>query len=195
MKTATLIEAGHYYEAKGPTIWSNIGASIAETLKKQYEKAETMLFVDNVHGINDVSHHEVDHPVVPLVFTPNHIVYESEMIEPAMELLEFLKDFPSKKRRARQDRDGRWFTSGFAITKSNGKPSCVLLDAALTVYKNKMGFPRTINVLPHFYKEQQENLTRILKKVMPNDFEHKIVLFDHTGKYQYLDLKEGVSVS
>lgn len=180
MKIPTLIEAGHYYLSKGPTKWSNIGGKIAENLKHQYGKVETMLFLDDVHSINEVSPYEVDHPVVPLQFNADHVVYESEMIEPALQLLEVLKELP-KKRRARPDSEGRYYISGFPVTNKFGKPLCVLLDAALTLKKYEMGFKRTINILPFYYKEQQENLFRILNKIMPHGLEHRTLLFDEHG--------------
>lgn len=187
-ESRVLIESGHYYQVKGPTEWSKIGVEIAEELKSQHNAA-SMLFIDDYHGIENVSEHEINHPVIDLNFTPDYTVYESDMVKPALVLLEVLKELP-KKRRARQDKNGAFFLSGFPITDRAGNPLCVLLDAALTQHKYELGFQRSINVLPSYYGGLQANLSKIINKLTFSEFKHETVLFDYDKRYRFVTENE-----
>jgi hypothetical protein len=107
-----------------------------------------------------------------------------ERVTQAEELLHFLsspENFSKDKRARQSGKDNRWYISGFPITKPNGKPACVLLDAALTKHKYELGYRKVINYLPHYYGPEQKNLGRLLNKIMPQDFHCEVVLFDQYG--------------
>src|SRR5574343_667383 len=155
-----IIEAGHYYAAYGPTIWSQIGVDIIGQIRCITDK--TMLFIDDVHPVANVSHFEKEESIIDLDYRPDYTVMESDMVKPATDLLEKLLSLPSKKRAHLNNKDGKYYISGFAITNKESKPLCVLLDAALTVHKYNMGFNHIINVLPDYYEHEQEHLVKIL---------------------------------
>lgn len=174
-----IIEAGHYYVAHGPTKWSLLGVDILNRLKT--ENDETMLFIDDFHGIENVSSHEINLEIIEFKFSPNHVVYESDMSNLAKEILIRLLNLPRNKRVKVNNATGQYFLSGFPVTKKNGDPCCVLLDAALSLYKYKLGFNKIVNILPYFYSEEQLQLLKILSKIMPEDFNCEIHLFDENG--------------
>lgn len=176
----TLFEAGHYYEVKGPTVWSRLGVELTHSIKSDSDA--TMLFIDDVHPITNVSPHEIHHPVVTLDFNPDHIIYESEMFPMAQDLLLELQKLSNKKRAVKSNTTGQYFISGFPITHPDGRPLCVLLDAALSRKKYQMGFKNIVNVLPFYYGGQQQNLNKILQKIMPEDFSISTIFFDSYGK-------------
>ena len=181
-ETNLLIEAGHYYSAHGPTIWSQLGLELARKELEKNPGGKLMLFVDNYHGYEHVPEEEKAHAPLPkFSIQPNHVVYESHMTTEAEELLSFLTSLPKSKRARLSNKDNRWYISGFPITKPNGNPACVLLDAALTKHKYQMGYNRIINYLPNHYGGEQANLSRLLAKIMPSDFHAEVVLFDQYG--------------
>lgn len=170
-----IIEAGHYYSVKGPTIWAKQGVEIMQKLRKQGDK--TMLFIDDVHSVDDVHSMEKFEEIISLDFKPDFVVMESEMIKPAKEILYRLKNLDSKKKRAiRNPKDGKYYISGFPITKPDGMPLCILLDVALTVHKANLGFQKALNILPYFYDDQQMRVQKIISKIIP-EFELKTMFF------------------
>lgn len=154
-----IIEAGHYYQKKGPTIWSQVGWGLIELfIETRYSEENTkrMLFIDDVHSIENVNASEIHLPNIEFNPKVDYLVFESSMNEFAFEILQKLtSDTLSKKSRARMHNGGSWFCSGFPITHNNGNPKCVLLDAGLTLYKQKLGFDSGINIVPFFYEEEQ----------------------------------------
>jgi hypothetical protein len=175
-----LIEAGHYYESYGPTIWSRLGVQLTDSI--DHPKKKKMLLIDDVHALDQVSQHEATQPVISLEFEPDYVILESAMFPKAENLLGILTSLPKSMRATKNNKDGKWYISGFPITDRNGKPICVLLDAALSVTKYEMGFNQTVTMLPNFYAVEQRNLMRILGKIMPRDFQTKTILFDMNGK-------------
>lgn len=172
-----VLEAGHYYSAKGPTIWSAVGWEIMLSMRGDDDKS--MLFIDDVHDWGDVPPDEVLLPKVEFDPSPDFVVLESEVVVKAWEFLELLKKLP-RKRRARNN-SGRWYCSGFPLVTKSGAPSCVLLDAGLTLLKSELGFREGVNILPKFYEEQQIKLLRLVAKALPN-FRLRVVLYDLEGK-------------
>lgn len=160
-----LLEAGHYYLAKGPTEYSRVGWEILKALQCAGDK--TLLFLDDIHERSDVHVEEIDLPVVE-AFTPvaDHTIFESEVAAEAFEILEILCGLP-KAKRARRNGEDRWFCSGFPITNSFGNPLCVLLDAGLTLKKMRLGFSDHVNILPYFYAEQQRQVLKLVAKALP----------------------------
>lgn len=174
-----IIEAGHYYAAKGPTQWSVRGWEILERVATSDD--QTMIFIDDVHALDEMSDFEREEP--PRFFTPNahYCVKESSTEAPARESLEMLKVLPVKRSRARKQNGGEaWYCSGGALTNSQGVPLCVLYDTGLTLLKSRLGFCQGINILPIQYRTEQEHLLRIIKKILP-DFSLTIILFDLNG--------------
>lgn len=180
--TPSLIEAGHYYLAKGPTLWSVVGMEIASKIKGTHD--QMIIFLDDVHPLKDVQELEKDLPLIS-GFNPqiDHTVLESDMVNPALTFLESLKQLPKKK--VKQNKQGKWFYEGFPLTTADGYPLCVLLDAGLSATKKSMGFNHIVNVLPYFYEKEQSNLKKMVNKIIPG-LEISTVLFDLDGSYQVL---------
>ncbi|MFA7191850.1 MAG: hypothetical protein WC089_00925 [Candidatus Paceibacterota bacterium] len=185
-KVIRIIEAGHYYSAYGPTIWSTTGVEILNKVRQPSDK--TMLFVDDFHPLANVSHFEKSEDVVELLFDPDILVFESKMVDKAKEILEKLLNLEQKKKRAHlNQKDGKYYISGFPITNSSGIPLCVLLDAALTVYKYELGYKNIINILPSYYGTEQEHLIKILGKLNLKDLNFSIILFEKDGSFHQVD--------
>ena len=172
-----ILEAGHY-SAKGPTIWSVIGWEIM--LEVRCENDKSLLFIDDVHPLENVSADERSLPTVK--FDPRHdfLVLESDVISKALQVLSILQTLP-KKRAARMN-SGRWFCSGSSLVTEAGLPSCVLLDAGLTLLKNQLGFWEGVNILPYFYEDEQRKLLRLIAKALP-EFRLQVILYDRAGRY------------
>jgi hypothetical protein len=186
-KNSRIIEAGHFYEVKGPTAWSRVGWRILSRIKKPDDK--TMLFVDDVHQLSDVHESERNLPNVsfPEVPKQDFLIRESFVKEHALEALDFLKKLPKRKKaRFNGGQEKRWFCSGVALTHSNEYPTCTLLDLGLTIHKHELGFKNAVNILPLFYEEQQAGLLRLVKKCLPPDFNVTVILFDSNGNYGLL---------
>jgi len=171
-----ILEAGHYYSAKGPTRWSLLGWEIMLNMRTDGDKS--MLFIDNIHSLSDVPKEERELP--KLTFNPeaDFVVTESAVVPEAWEFLEILKALPQKKRT--KVNSGRWYCSGFPLTTSSGAPNCVLLDAGLTLHKRELGFQEAVNILPMFYENEQRQLLRLVAKALPN-FRLQVVLYDLAG--------------
>lgn len=179
-----IIEAGHYYSTKGPTIWSAIGWEIMLSMLTDNDKS--MLFIDDIHSLEDVSPEEVALLQIEFNPKPNFTVLESTVVAKAWDVLDLLKALP-KKKRARVN-SGRWYCSGFPLVTKSGMPNCVLLDAGLTLLKNELGFLEGVNILPKFYEEQQRKLLRVVAKALP-DFHLWVVLYDLDGNFWYVENK------
>jgi hypothetical protein len=175
-----IIEAGHYYQSKGPTEWSQVGWSVMQNVRAEEDK--TMIFVDDFHTLKDVSQLETDLPVVDFHPHADYTVMESAMVEYARDALGILQNLP-KRRRARTNRLSRWYCSGFAITDNRERPLCLLLDLGLSLYKWRMlGFCEGINIVPCFYEEEQRRLCRLMAKAVPS-FSLEVLLYDLRGKH------------
>lgn len=178
-----VIEAGHYYIAKGPTIWSKVGWEILQRIQKQGD--QTMLFIDDLHGLQDLIAIERESELSDFSFRPDHVVYEASLTGEAEQVFQMLMVL-SAKRRPRKKVDGSWFLNGAIKLKyPSGKFSCVMLDAGLCLRKKLISF-EVVNVVPCHYESEQRNLLIILKKAMP-DFSLQVVLFDLNGKYWQLE--------
>lgn len=173
-----IIEAGHYYLAKGPTKWSKVGWSILESIKQSGD--QTLLMIDDVHSLDDMS--ESEQSLVTQTFdpSPDILVYESELVSYSRQALGQLKEL-SKKKRARKNGNGKWFCSGMSLTDERGRPLCLLYDAGLSLLKSEKA-DGAINILPYFYQDEQVALLRIMEKILP-DFCIEVILFDLGGKY------------
>lgn len=187
-----LYEAGHYYKSHGPTMWSNIGASIA--LERKASSDKTLLFIDDVHTVDNLNGLERMQPIIEFTHSFDYMVLESEMVDPAKIILEQLFLLPRSKR-AKMNPDGKCFCSGFPITTVGGQPLCVLLDATLTKHKYDLGFRKIINVLPGYYEEEQEHVSRLLQKILPNDFHFSVIYFDAEGNTREVKYQEKVTHS
>lgn len=179
-----ILEAGHYYPAKGPTMWSVVGWEIMLSMRSDCDKS--MLFIDDIHGFEDVSPEEAILPEVRFNPNPNFTVLESTVVAKAWQILDALKALP-RERRARFN-SGIWYCSGFPLVTKSGAPNCVLLDAGLTLLKKELGFREGVNILPEFYKEQQRKLLRIVAKALP-DFHLQVVLYDLGGDFWNIEDK------
>lgn len=171
-----ILEAGHFYAAKGPTAWSVRGWEILLQMRNGDDKS--MLFIDDVHGLCDVSPQERALQREPFNPTPDFTVMESEVIGRAWEFLNRLCSLPRKT--AAKMSSERWHCSGISLTNDRGEPNCVLLDAGLTLFKHELGAREGVNILPVFYEEQQRKLLRLLAKALP-DFHLRVVLCDLEG--------------
>ena len=166
-----LIEAGHYYQAKGPTEWSLASWEIAQSMKQDGDAL--MLFIDDVHRLSEIHQAESLLPVVGFGFTADHTVLESSMTSPAMGVLKDLQAFSGadcsdrfkKSDRVRQDKDDRWRFKGHLLTHKKDEAACLLIDAALTLHKVRLGFTRLVNILPVYYKSEQEILIKLIKLI------------------------------
>lgn len=177
-----IIDAGHYYASHGPTYLSVLGWEIACDLKTKEDSL--LLFIDDVHAINDL--HPRERAELVVEFQPNaeFLIKESEVFFEAREVLERLKALP-KKKRAKRNGEGKWFCSGATLTNESETPLCNLLDAGLSLRKLRMGFHRGINILPYFYEDQQRHLLRIIEKSLP-EFSLSVVLFDEKRNHWQL---------
>jgi hypothetical protein len=180
----TIWEAGHYYHAKGPTVWSAVGWRVMAKLAHRSEAR--MLFVDDVHPETSVHHRErgLDRIMFNPIPKPTHLALESGMLEHGKVALEHLKKLP-KRRKARKI-GGRWHCSGFPLEGSSGQPLCLFFDLGLTWHKRQLGFHRAVNVVPEYYAEEQRRLVRLVKKAMP-DFQLIVLLHDIEGALHTLD--------
>ncbi len=183
-KQGRIVESGHFYLAKGPTTWSQVGQRVAREVWQPGD--HSLLFVDDVHSIEDVNERERHLPVVNFDPMPDFHLRESEVFDDAFEALEILKGLPAKKR-ARFNGNGsrKWHCSGIPLTCHNGDPTCALLDVGLTLRKQRMGFKSALNILPAFYEEQQRGLLRLARRTMP-DFLVEVVLFSAEGTYWWI---------
>ncbi|MBT4209663.1 MAG: hypothetical protein HOE19_01985 [Candidatus Komeilibacteria bacterium] len=178
-----IIEAGHYYKAKGPTLWSVVAWEIMSNIKQLDDK--TLLMVDDVHTVEQMSVQEKTLSTEPFNPSVDLFVYESELCSYGKDALQKLASL-SKKKKARKNGNGKWFCSGIPLTNEMGLPLCILYDVGLTLFKSARA-DKAINILPYFYEEEQRNLIRIIQKILP-EFSIKVILFDLEGKYWEMPL-------
>lgn len=178
-----ILESGHYYLVKGPTLWARRGWEILEKIKRPEDK--TMLMVDDLHhNLEDVAKKERDLPIEDFFPEPDFTVMESSLRPEAERILSWLMLLP-RGQRVNQDKQEKFFLSGIPLTNGAGQPLCILLDAGLTLKKHTLGFKECVNILPFFYQEEQSNLLRIVKKTIPG-LSLEVILYDLDGKYWYL---------
>lgn len=180
-----VLEAGHYYEAKGPTAWSSKGWDILSSLARPQDAR--LLFVDDVHPLKDVSDYERDLPVIFFEPTPGptHLVTESSVLPDAYMALERLKGL-SRRKRARITGSSKVMRcSGHALINGDGTPLCLFYDLGLTWQKYHLGYRRGLNILPTSYALEQQRLLKIVRKALP-DFHLDVVLYDLDGTYWQL---------
>ncbi|MBU0660723.1 hypothetical protein KKG22_00920 [Patescibacteria group bacterium] len=174
-----IIEAGHYYSAKGPTQWSVVGWNILQEIITPHDTS--VLFIDDVHPISDV--HAQEQLLQTMPFTPSAdiTILESDMMESALQSLYALQQLSKRKKARRKNK--QWFCSGFPITNQQETPLCVLLDTALTQKKHSLGYSSGINILPYYYEPGQHALRRLIAKLIP-EFQLEIILYDLNGNYR-----------
>lgn len=170
-----IVEAGHFYAAKGPTLWSKLGWEYLLRVKEQEDKS--LLFIDDVHSLDESPKEERHLEVVDFDPKPDFTILESQVGNEAEEIFQRLSGL-SKRKRARKRKDGGWTLNGDIRLKfPDGTPSCVLLDAGLCLKKLNLGFEDGINIIPEFYQGEQIKLLRVLKKALPR-FSLKVILFN-----------------
>lgn len=177
-------EAGHYYKAKGPTVWSQAGWNILAELAKDDEAR--MLFIDDVHVLTDV--HESERSLENIPFDPcpepTHVVTEASVLKHSHQALAHLRTLPRRKR-ARKSGSGVWKCSGFPLTTFQGEPLCLFYDLGLSWHKYHLGFDRAVNIVPEFYESEQRQLLRLVKKALPS-FRLDVILHTAQGEWRHL---------
>ncbi|OHB18919.1 MAG: hypothetical protein A2666_05520 [Parcubacteria group bacterium RIFCSPHIGHO2_01_FULL_47_10b] len=177
-----IIEAGHYYQAKGPTEYARRGWELLQSARRNGDKS--MLFIDDVHTMEDVHHEERELEVVAFRPDADYVLREADVREEAEQVFQLLMSL-SKRHRPRK-RDENWVLNGnIRLKHPNGEPTCVLLDAGLSLKKMQLGFRSGINILPVFYRRQQESLQVILRKALPC-FQLETMLFDQYSNVEVL---------
>ncbi len=180
-----IIEAGHYYQAIGPTIWSAIGWQLGQQMVQPGDA--TMLFIDDVHTADQA--HPMERAAQRMhVFMPkpDYTVLESSVALEAKEALCMLYALPKKKRPV-EGGDGTVFCSGAPLVSAEGAYLCTLLDVGLTLRKSRLGFNYGVNILPDFYQAQQQPVLRLVQKILP-EFNLRVVLFAPCGTYTNIAL-------
>lgn len=188
---ATLYEGGHFYASHGPTLWSKVGWELVSQLRQPGD--HTTLLIDDVHPKSLLNAQETNLPVLKEFHPdPCFTVKESEMAGMGMEVLEMLKQLQvgRRHRALHRGQPKRWMCSGFPLTTPpnghiNGDPLCLLYDLGLTLFKYRLGFRTTVNVLPAFYESEQYGLIKIARKIM-SDLELAVVLYDLDGSWRWL---------
>ena len=183
-----ILEAGHYYKSKGPTVNSVMGWKILQQIRHDGDR--TMLFIDDIHSIGDLHQNERNLEVV-YNFKPqaDYEIMESAVNELALEVLDKLKNLTRRKKAKQRNGSNQWFCSGFPVTNGRGNPLCILLDAGLTVKKQQLGFNNGVNILPCYYEEQQSRLLKIVKKGLP-DFNLQVILFDESSHHWEININK-----
>jgi hypothetical protein len=176
-------EAAHFYRAKGPTIWSAAGWNVMKGLAPATDAR--MLFIDDVHGMNDVSDWERQLDVVEFSPDPEptHVFNESDALDGGHRALSYLRSKKLPRTKRAREYKKQWICSGLSLTNKDGIPLCLMYDLGLTWMKWEMGFSKGINVLPHFYENQQRGLLRLVKKALP-EFHLRVILHDAEGNHR-----------
>ena len=180
-----VVESGHYYRVKGPTRWSKVGWEILEKVRCPEDR--TMLFVDDVHELKDVSPREAILSNIAFSPNPDYFVLESEVSMLALGVLERLQNLSKKSSRPRvyeEENITSW--RGFPVVNGKG-PTCVLLDAGLMLKKHQLGFTQALNILPFYYEEQQRRLLQVVGKVIP-EIKLEVLLYDLKGNFWEMSL-------
>ncbi len=208
----TLIEAGHYYAVKGITKYSLIGKKICDKIKNSNDI--TMLFIDDVHGLQDMFAAEREAEHVMWEDAPEDTMWScigrggSESMK--KEINDW-KTFPYEKEhekgfdivihestlikeaetvlhsieKIKTSKTGKYF-SGIKLFHENNFPTCVMLDVCLTLKKKELsGCDRIVNILPEFYLSQQEKTIQVVSKILPG-ITMEVILFTSKDTYRYL---------
>jgi hypothetical protein len=183
-----LVEAGHYYQCKGVTTYSYTGREICYKIKKVGDK--TMLFIDNVHNKFEMFDQERNIEDIPtdnkMTFAKafhrgfDFIIKESELLDDVDRIFDFIKRFGKVK----HSKTGKYF-SGIKLFHANNYPTCVMLDVCLTFRKRGLGYSHLINILPEFYLPQQQQLKKIISRILP-EIKFEVLLFSSEESYRYL---------
>ncbi len=179
---ARILEAGHYYLAKGPTQWSLMGWKLMHGLRRNGDAS--LLFVDDIHSAAEAPKPERELPAITFAPIADFRIQESWLVDESWRALDRLKRL-SRTKRARWSR-GAWYCSGARLTTVSGAPTCVLYDLGLTIYKLNQGFRSGINILPEFWEPQQRRVVRLITKAVP-EFSLEVVLYDLNSRFWNLD--------
>lgn len=189
-----IIEAGHYYQASGPTELSKIGWQIAGQMLGG-ANTKSMLFIDDVHGLDKAYPQEGaaialnDWVYDP---APDFTVMESAVTGHAEQILKALTSETLAKKKRAEFRNSRWYFQGKPVTTNGGYPLCVLLDAGLTLMKHQLGASSCTNILPAFYADEQIDLGRIVERSFPilgiNHLNLQATLFKNAAELTSLQL-------
>ena len=181
-----VLEAGHFYESKGPTELARRGWQILTDIARPPDAR--LLFVDDVHPLHDVSEDERSLPVISFAPAPEptHVVTESSVLPDAYSALEKLSLLPRRKRARKSGSTKVMRCSGHALINGDGTPLCLFYDLGLTWRKYLLGYRRGINILPVSYAQEQKRLLKIVRKALP-DFRLDVILYDLEGRYWRLE--------
>ncbi|MBU6323187.1 hypothetical protein KGQ55_00685 [Patescibacteria group bacterium] len=177
-------EAGHYYAVKGATEWSRVGWELLERLA--HPEAARLLFIDDVHELDEVGTHERDNPRIDFNPSSTHTVMESEVLDDAYEVLEPLMRLPKRKRVRYSANKKTWRCSGHLLIRDDSIPTCLFYDLGLTVRKCLLGYRSAVNILPKAYELQQRRLRKVVNKALPG-FGLTVILHDLDGNWEYLE--------
>lgn len=156
------VEAGHYYQAIGPTLLSAVGWKIGQEIIQPNNKS--LLLIDDIHPTNPFDHTDVIDNWNPEPY-PDIIVYESETIAIAFDILVLA----NKHNMVKSHKGKNMFKSGFfPLQLESGQFTCSLLDYALSVMKwGTFDLDYFVNVLPESYQHQQSQLYRLADSLNP----------------------------
>ncbi len=167
-----IVEAGHIYTNEQPTLEHQIGAALGNLLSDWLAifgaEIEKWLYIDNYNPQYDDKPQDLDETdYISLLtakgFTPDKVVYETEFIEHAKDVLEYLQ----KKGYAGLHNNGKTILyKGNILLYDPGsdKYMCALLDACFYSQKLKQA-DGCITVLDKQYVSQQKGTLTILKKL------------------------------
>lgn len=172
-KPKVIVEAGHIYTNEIPGQEHQIGAEIGSLVANLFTmvgyEVQKLLFVDNYNPTFEDKPQSLDlwnylNFLEGCGFSPDKVIYEMEMAQPAKEALDFLVE---NNFAGQHDLTGK-----FLLNKGNillydpetERFSCSLLDACLYQQKLKES-AGTITVLDQQYSSQQKGTLTILKKL------------------------------
>lgn len=181
-----IVEYWHYYEKQWPTKWTLQSIEVFNKLKENWyfwDQIFKVLFIDDVHDQNPFESETISQCIDFASLWFDKHIFESRTKITALQLIQAME--------ANNDitvvKDGyKKFLKKGSKTKIelvDGKnPSCVMMDASLTLMKSKYG-EHIINILPLSYKKQQENLHKIIYElfsinVLKTPIHLESVLFD-----------------
>ena len=168
-----IVEYWHYYQEQWPTLWTIQSISIFEKLKKEWffwDNIFTVLFIDDVHVRNP---HESESEIYDFDFESLKFdmkVLESRTKIVACQLIDSLQKDPDIEIIEDWWRKYlKWWWKYKIELSDNRNPSCVMMDAALTLLKmwKKTGtwLKTIINILPNSYEKQQQNLHKVITEL------------------------------
>lgn len=192
-----LYDIGHVYESVGPTRESQISVNIGKLMLQEGDK--TLQFLDDIHIVS--TYENTNHIISDLDFKPDFIYKESATAHKSDEILKHILSHKSDLFDiliAHEDNITLSKDKMKVKLTTNGRPSCVLMDAALTVIKHEVfGFHNLVNILHKNYKHQQEKLhvlidvlkeldlikkELILKSFVFEEQEENILLYEFKAK-------------